>query len=107
MQTLASLPEISSIKDMVRIVLIIKHGACDMAMNCLFKPVYKIECSNACVSWGGRRCHVFTSLPSANRSWRLFEGCFDVKSVKTYCLSHINVRDVQVCKNVSIKCNLT
>ncbi|PKU34007.1 voltage-dependent anion-selective channel protein hypothetical protein [Limosa lapponica baueri] len=31
--------------------------------------------------------------------WRLPVGCFDVKSVKSYCFSHINVRGVQVCKN--------
>lgn len=72
MRTLASLPEISSIKDMVRIVLIIKHSACDVAMNFLFKLVCKIECSNTSIFGAGRRCDVFTSLPSMNGSLEAF-----------------------------------
>lgn len=72
MRTLASLPEISSIKDMVRIVLTIKHSACGVSMNCLFKPVCKIACSNASVFGAGRRCDVFTSLPSTNGSLAAF-----------------------------------
>lgn len=88
---------------MVRIVPFIKHGVCGAAMNCLFKPACKIECSNACVLGEGGRCVGFISLLSTNRSLEAFLSCFDVKSVKYYCFSRINVRGVQVC----IKCNLT
>lgn len=89
---------------MVRIVPFIKHGVCGAAMNCLFKPACKIEC--LCFGGGGR-CVGFISLLSTNRSLEAFLSCFDVKSVKYYCFSRINVRGVQVCKNASIKCNLT
>lgn len=61
---------------MVRIVPFIKHGVCGAAMNCLFKPVCKIECSNACVSGEGEGVLVFISLPSTNRSLQASCGLF-------------------------------
>lgn len=92
---------------MVRIVPSINHGDCGAAINCLFKPLYKIECSNASVSGKGEGVLSLYCYRQLTDHWRLFVGCFDVKSLKSYCFSHINVRGVHVCRNVSIKCNLS
>ena len=88
---------------MVRIVPFIKHSVCGAAMNCLFEPVCKIECSNACVSGEGEGMLFLYHYCQLADHWRLFVGCSGVKAVKYYCFSHINVRGVQVCKNISIK----